>query len=78
MDQFLISQTPDSLNKPRIVQTGWRLALFTGVFVFLGGGPVRKCPPHSLLLVEIDWVISDLKWQPLIPFLISWEIHGSV
>lgn len=36
MDQFLISQTPDSLNKARIVQTGWRLALFTGVFVFWG------------------------------------------
>lgn len=78
MDQFLISQTPDSLNKPCIVQTGWRLALFTGVFVFLGGRPVRKCPPPSLLLAEIDRVISDLKWQRLILFLISWEIYGSV
>lgn len=47
MDQFLISQTPDSLNKQRIVQTGWRPALFTGVFVFLGGQYVNAHPTPS-------------------------------
>lgn len=35
-------------------------------------------PAPSLLLAEIDRVISDLKWQRLILFLISWEIYGSV
>lgn len=77
MDQFLISQTPDSLNKARIVQTGWRAALFTGVFVFLGG-LYANARPTPYPLEGIDRVISDLKWQCLIPFLISWEIHGSV
>lgn len=77
MDQFLISQTPDSLNKSCIVgdRNGGRLYLQECLFF---GGAIGKFPPRSLLLERIDQIISHLKWQRLIHLLISWEIYGSV